>query len=414
MNSASAWTARIALAIGFVCTALISAHAQDNSSAQIERGRYLTQASNCQGCHTNERDKPFAGARGLGTPFGTIFTPNITFDPDTGLGRWTRDDFRRAMSEGRSRDGSRLYPAFPYVHFTKMPREDVDAVYDYLSTLPRIRNVKPENDLPFPLKWRSLMAVWNWMFFEKGTFQTDPARSAAWNRGAYLVVGPGHCGGCHTGKNLLGADKDAEHLKGGLLDNWYAPNIRAGRNGGLARWTEGDIVEFLRTGRNVHTGAFSIMSEVIEYSMQFMTEDDLSAIATYLKSLDNDPPEAPVQASREVMQAGRAIYFDNCSACHKSDGTGVPRFFASLKGSGKANAPDPTTVVRAVLEGARAVPTKSRPTPLSMPAFDWKLTDAQIAAVATYVRQSWGNSGSPVTPQEVETLRKTLREEPHF
>lgn len=386
--------------------------AQDNSFAQIERGRYLTQAANCQGCHTMHEEEAFAGSRGLATPFGTIYTPNITFDPETGLGHWSKDDFWRALHEGRSRDGSRLYPAFPYPHFTKMPREDVDAVYDFLSTLPRVRKERPDNELPFPLSWRPLMSVWNWMFFDRGGFQRDPERSEEWNRGAYLVEGPGHCAGCHTGKNLLGADKAAQHLKGGLLENWFAPNIRGGRNGGLADWSEDDIVEFLKTGRNRHTAAFSIMSEVIGLSMQHMQERDLRAIAVYLKSLDSDEPAAPRAPDRAVMQAGAAIYFDNCSACHVSDGSGVPRFFAPLRGSGKVNARDPTTVIRAILQGARAVPTESRPSPLTMPAFDWKLSDEQVAAVATYVRRSWGNAGGPVSAREVERLRAAVRDEP--
>lgn len=386
--------------------------AQDNSFAQIERGRYLTAASNCQGCHTAPREEPFAGSRGLETPFGVIYTPNITFDAETGLGRWSKNDFWRALHEGRSRDGSRLYPAFPYPHFTKMPREDVDAIYDYLSTLPRVKKEKPENELPFPLNWRVLMSVWNVLFLERGTFEPNPDKSAEWNRGAYLVEGPGHCAGCHTEKNLLGADREARHLKGGLLENWFAPNIRGGRNGGLENWSADEIVEFLKTGRNSHTAAYSIMSEVIELSMQHMDESDLRAIATYLKDLDSDERSAPAKADDSVMRAGAAIYFDNCSACHASDGSGAPGLFAPLNGSGKANAHDPTTVIRVILQGARAVPTRARPTPLSMPAFDWKLSDEQIAAVATYVRQSWGNIGGAVGAGEVRDLRETLRDRP--
>lgn len=410
MTSPAGYAGAIGAAILFMLASEV--RAQDNSFAQIERGRYLTAAGNCQGCHTMHEEEAFAGSRGLGTPFGVIYTPNITFDPETGLGHWTKDDFWRALHEGRARDGSRLYPAFPYPHFTKMPREDVDAIYDYLSTLPRVRKEKPENELWFPLSWRALMGVWNWLFFESGTYEPDPQRSAEWNRGAFLVEGPGHCAGCHTEKNLLGADKGDRHLKGGLLENWFAPNIRGGRNGGLEDWSENQIVEFLKTGRNEHTAAFSIMSEVIGYSTQYMKPSDLHAIATYLKSLDSDRPSAPASADKSVMRAGEAIYFDNCSACHKQDGTGVPRVFAPLKGSGKVSAHDPTTVIRAILQGARAVPTDARPSPLSMPAFDWKLSDEQVAAVATYVRQSWGNRGGPVSESEVKTLREALRETP--
>ena len=386
----------------------LPAAAQDTVYTQVERGRYALITGNCQGCHTAPGEEPFAGGRGLETPFGTIYTPNITFDPETGLGRWSRDDFWRAMHEGVAPDGSRLYPAFPYPHFTKMPRAEVDALYDYLATLPKVKKEKPENGLPWPLSWRASLAGWRWMFFEPGVFRPDPERSDQWNRGAYLVEGPAHCAGCHTEKNLAGADRKSRHLMGGQLEDWAAPDIRGGTHGGLAHWSEDDIVEFLRTGRNAHTAAFSIMSEVIDYSTQHMVEDDLRAIAVYLKSLEGEERSSPDAPDEATMNAGAAIYFDNCSACHVSDGKGVPRFFAPLAGSGKANNADATTVVRVILEGARAVPTKAHPSPLTMPAFGWKLTDGQVAAVATYVRASWGNRGSPVSAAEVAALRERL------
>ncbi|GAA4163676.1 c-type cytochrome [Shinella granuli] len=386
--------------------------ARANDFAAVERGRYLTQAGNCQGCHTPAGEEPFAGSRPLETPFGVIYTPNITFDTETGLGRWTKDDFWRAMHEGKAKDGSQLYPAFPYPHFTKMPREDVDAIYAYLATLEPVRKKRPENELPFPLNWRFTVKGWNMTFFEPGVFRPDPEKSQAWNRGAYLVEGPGHCSGCHTEKNLLGADKKGRHLAGGRLENWSAPDIRAGRHGGLEKWSEEEIVEFLRTGRNAHSAAFSIMSEVISYSTQHMAEADLKAIATYLKDLTGEERAAPRKPADAVMTAGAAIYLDNCTACHVSDGSGVPRFFPPLAGSGKVNNPDPTTVIRVLLEGARAVPTKTHPSPLTMPAFGWKLDDDEIAAVATYVRSSWGNSGGAVEADEVRKLRGLLAEGP--
>lgn len=387
---------------------LPSATAQDTVYTQIERGRYALITGNCQGCHTAPGEEPFAGGRGLETPFGTIYTPNITFDPDTGLGRWSRGDFWRAMHEGIAPDGSRLYPAFPYPHFSKMPREEVDALYDYLATLPRVKKQKPENELPWPLSWRFSLAGWRLLFFEPEPFQPDPNKSQEWNRGAYLVEGPGHCAGCHTEKNIAGADKESRHLAGGQLENWAAPDIRAGENGGLAHWSDDDIVEFLKTGRNAHTAAFSIMSEVIEYSTQHMVDEDLRAIAIYLKDMDGEEGRAPAEPEEAVMNAGAAIYFDNCSACHVSDGSGVPRFFAPLAGSGNVNNEDATTVIRVILEGARAVPTNAHPTPLTMPAFDWKLTDEQVAAVATYVRSSWGNRGGAVSAADVTDLRERL------
>lgn len=386
----------------------LPARAQNTVYTEVERGRYALITGNCQGCHTASGEEPFAGGRGLETPFGTIYTPNITFDPDTGLGRWSRDDFWRAMHEGIAPDGSLLYPAFPYPHFSKIPRAEVDAIYDYLSTLPRVKKEKPENELPWPLSWRLSLAGWRLLYFEPEPFQPNPGKSEAWNRGAYLVEGPGHCAGCHTEKNFAGADKEDRHLMGGQLEDWAAPDIRGGEHGGLADWSEDDIVEFLRTGRNAYTAAFSIMSEVIDYSTQHMVDDDLRAIAIYLKDMAGEERSAPSAPDEEVMEAGAAIYFDNCSACHVSDGSGVPRFFAPLAGSGKVNNEDATTVIRVILEGARAVPTTAHPSPLTMPAFHWKLSDEQVASVATYIRSSWGNRGGAVSAADVAALRERL------
>jgi mono/diheme cytochrome c family protein len=383
---------------------------QTTTYSQVERGRYVAATGNCQGCHTIPGEAPYSGGRPMPTPFGTIHAPNITFAERSGIGRWSKDDFWRAVHQGIGRDGQRLYPAFPYPHFTKMPRQDVDAVYDYLAALPQVEKESPPNSLPFPLSWRRLMAGWNLLFFTPGVYQPDPARSPEWNRGAYLVEGPGHCGACHTDKNLVGADRRSRHLQGGELDNWAAPDIRAGRNGGISHWSEAEIVEYLKTGRSAHTAAVSIMSEVIEYSTQLMTEADLKAMAVYLRSLDSPARSAATRPAESVMTAGRAIYADNCSACHRGDGTGVPRFFGPLAGSNKVRDPNPTTVIRILIEGARSVPTAARPTPLSMPSYAWKLTDAQIAAVASYVRASWGNDAPPVTEDTVRSLRQTLKE----
>lgn len=396
------------LAILSVFVAAPPAAAQETVYTEVERGRYAMISGNCQGCHTAPGEEPFAGGRAMETPFGTIYSPNITFEPETGLGRWSRDDFWRAMHEGIAPDGARYYPAFPYPHFTRMPREEADALYDYLATLPHAKKEKPRNELPWPLSWRASLAGWMWLFFEPGVFEPDPDKSDEWNRGAYLVEGPGHCAGCHTEKNLAGADKESRHLMGEQLDDWAAPGIRGGTNGALAHWSEDDIVAFLKTGRNAHTAAFGTMSEVIELSTQHMLESDLRAMAVYLKSLDGEARPAPAEPDAAVMNAGAAIYFDNCSACHVSDGSGVAGFFAPLAGAAKANDPDATTVLRVILEGARAVPTKAHPTPLTMPAYAWKLTDAQIAAVATYVRMSWGNRGGAVTASEVARLRQRL------
>ncbi|MGY6710172.1 MAG: c-type cytochrome [Rhizobiaceae bacterium] len=387
--------------------------AQELSSSQIERGRYLAIASNCVSCHTDiDNDGiPWAGGREMDTPFGVIITPNITFDNDTGIGRYTRDDFWRAMHEGVRRDGEQLYPAFPYPYFTRMPREDVDAIYDYLQTIEPVRSdVVPEAELAAPFRVREAVRGWKLLHFDQGVFEPDPQKSDEWNRGAYLVRGPGHCAACHTEKTLTGGDAASEDLRGGVLENWHAPNIRGGENGGIAHWSEDDIVEYLGTGRASHTMAMQRMGEVVGYSTQHLREDDLRAIAVYLKDLDDEPRDTFDPPTETAMQTGEAIYFDNCAACHRSDGAGVDHIFARLDGSNKINSDDATTIIRVVLEGARAEPTERWPHGLAMPAFSWKLTDEQIADVLNYTRHAWGNNARLIDASEVADLREYLEE----
>jgi mono/diheme cytochrome c family protein len=257
------------------------------------------------------------------------------------------------------------------------------------------------------------MHVWNWMYFKDGTFKPDPKKSQQWNRGAYLVEGLGHCGACHTPKNFAGADDSGSALRGGNLQNWFAPDLGPDLRVGLGHWSSDDIAEYLKTGRNRFSNATGPMSEVVQYSTSKLTDDDLHAIAAYLKDLptkgqgggDNTKPSVDAN----VASAGKAIFGDQCAECHGADGSGEPTFFPPLKGNNNVQQSDPTTVVRVILEGARSVPTKARPTPLSMPAFGWKLTDAQVAAVATYIRSSWGNAASPVTAGQVAPVRKDTR-----
>ena len=269
-------------------------------------------------CHTKDESKPFAGGRAIETPFGTIYSPNITPDRDTGIGAWSDEEFYQALHDGIGPDGTRLYPAFPYPYFTKMPRDDVMAVRAYLNTLQPIASTRPDNKLTWPLNHRVFMSGWNRLFFTPGTFTPDPARSAEWNRGAYLVEGPGHCGACHTPKNALGGDKSGEALRGGQLQDWFVPNISNDSRNGLGAWSADEIVEYLKTGRNAKSGASALMSEVVTHSTAKMSDADLHAIATYLKSMPGTAERQAVAApDRAVMDAGKAIYLDSCSACHQ-------------------------------------------------------------------------------------------------
>lgn len=388
---------------------LLTAPTPDGANADlIRRGRALTIAGDCVSCHTRAGGRPFAGGLGLKTPFGVIYSPNITGDRATGIGDWTGDQFFAALHRGVAPGGKYLYPALPYPHFTMVPRRDTDAILAYLKTVPAAHYVEPANRLPFPLDIRLAMIGWNILNFSPHGFQPDPSKPVAWNRGAYLVQGLGHCGACHTAKTALGAERQSRALQGGTLDNWVAPDLTGNPRTGLGKWSAADIVAYLKTGRNAHSNAAGQMAEVVTYSTSLMSDDDLAAIAIYLKSLAPSadiPSEVPDTAA---MQAGRAIYADACSACHLAAGKGQPGMFPPLAGSAAAQQRDPTGLVRLILAGGRTAPTLTHPNFQTMPSFAWKLNDRQIADVATFVRNAWGNRAAPVSADAVADLRSTL------
>jgi mono/diheme cytochrome c family protein len=375
----------------------------------IEHGRYLADLGDCAGCHTEPGGKPYAGGLALATPFGKLLTPNLTPDRETGIGAWSDDDFVNALLNGRGHGGQRLYPAMPYPYYTKMSRADVLAIRVYLDTLEPVQHDVASNQLPFPYNIRTSLAVWDWLFFTPGRFQPSPDQSAEWNRGAFLVEGPGHCGVCHTAKNSLGGDKTSGALQGGVLQGWFAPNLTGDAHSGLGGWSVEDVVEYLKTGRNRFTAATGPMSEVIVDSTARLHEVDLRAIATYLKSLPGQNEAATaVPDSQPAMRAGQAIFSDQCKACHSPSGDGVPKMFPALKQSASVQAQNPVNLIRIVLQGARATATDAAPTAPAMPAFDWKLSDDEVGAVLTYIRNSWGNAAAAVSGNDVKTQRQSL------
>jgi mono/diheme cytochrome c family protein len=378
------------------------------SADPVARGRYLATAGDCAACHTRVGGAAYAGGRPINTPIGVIFSSNITPDPATGLGAWTADAFFRAVHKGIGQGGRPLYPAFPYPYFAHLTRADSDGLFAYLKTLRPVTETPPPNKLPFPVNLRFLMWIWDALFFRPATLVADPARSAAWNRGAYLVQGPGHCGACHTPKNFLGADRSSRALQGGRIDNWAAVNLAGDVRDGLGDWSKDDIAEYLRTGRNARTAASGSMTEVIYRSTSRLSDADLAAIATYLKGLAPSGRTAPLAPSGTPMLAGEAIFLDSCAACHRADGEGAPRLFPPLRGDAALQGTDATTVVRIILGGSRAVPTPGAPTPLTMPSYADKLSDPEIASVATYVRNTWGNAAPRVTASQVAALRRRL------
>jgi mono/diheme cytochrome c family protein len=392
------------------CVTFAGTRTELQNFAEIEKGRYLVSAADCVACHTVwPNGARFAGGRPIETPFGNIVSANITPDLETGIGAWSDDQFDDAVRRGIRPNGARLYPAMPYPYYTKMSREDVRAIRAYLKTLEPVRNPVVTNTLPFPFNIRAAMRVWNVLFFKDERFKADPQKSDVWNRGAFLVEGPGHCGACHTPKNFLGGDKFSQYLRGSNLQDWFAPDITNDERTGLGRWSVDEVAEFLKSGHNRVGAAVGPMAEEVMHASSAMSESDLKAIATYLKDQPGRSEKpAPLPENNPQLVAGEAIYRDQCAACHEIDGKGVARLFPSLADSSMARSDDPTSLLRLVLRGSRSVATKDEPTGPGMPSFAWQLNDEHIAAVATYVRNHWGNPAPAVSPSEVAKLRSSL------
>lgn len=376
------------------------------TAANTDRGHYLTILGDCAACHGAD----FAGGRPIETPFGKILAANITPDRDTGIGALSDDQFVATLQQGRGRHGIHLYPAMPYTYMARTTREDALAIRAWLATVPAVHHKVVENQLPFPLNIRLGMVAWNALFFTPGQFRPDPAHDADWNRGAYLVRGLAHCGMCHTPKNLLGGDRGSAKLQGYALQGWFAPSITADAHQGVGSWSADDIVAYLRTGHNAWAAAAGPMKEEVELSSQYFSAADLHAIAVYLKSQPppNQPAPAPVAADDRAMKAGGAIYADRCAGCHAPRGEGVPNLFPRLAGAPSVNARKPASIVRVILRGTQSAATIGAPTGPGMPSFAWQFDDAQVAAVATYIRNSWGNAAPAVSADTVAAQRKAL------
>jgi mono/diheme cytochrome c family protein len=378
------------------------------NASQLRRGQYLVAVGDCVSCHLGKGGQPLAGGLGLETPFGVIYSSNITSDQQTGIGGWTTDQFYKAMRSGIGAHGENLYPAFPYPSFRLITREDSDAILAFLKSTPAVNYTPPANGLHFPLNIRASVKGWNLLYLEAGELKADATQSSDWNRGAYLVNGLGHCGSCHTPKNSLGADQGDRFLQGGLVEAWLAPDLTSNPRTGLGAWTIEQIVEYLQTGRNAHAAAGAQMGEVISYSTSLMTPEDVRAIAVYLKSLPSSKAVTVGPASASTLRRGAAIYSDACTGCHLENGVGQPRLFPPLGNNAMVQQEDPTGLIHAILGGTHVGVSPTRTTPTTMPSFAWKLSDAEIADVATYLRNSWGNQGSSVKADQVRELRSRL------
>jgi mono/diheme cytochrome c family protein len=393
-------------------------HASPTNAAPIEQGRYLALAGNCMACHTTRGGTPFAGGRRIDTPFGGVYSSNLTPDPETGLGRWTAQDFWQALHLGRSKDGRLLTPAFPYNHTSVITREDSDAIFAWLNTQAPVVQAQPAHTLVWPVGTQAALAVWRSLFFEPSPFQADHKQSAEWNRGAYLVQGLGHCAACHSPRNALGASGSVSDLSGGLMPvvNWYAPDLTRDAESGMASTPLPEIVRLLRTGASATAQTNGPMGEVVQHSLQHLNTADLQAMAVYLQSrAQTAPPTAsdapkPARISLQVATQGAKVYERQCLQCHGEQGEGVKTTsgevaYPALAGNRAVLLKDPTNLVQLVLYGGYGPATAGHPRPFGMPPAVLELDDRDIAAVLTHLRTRWGNQASEVTPLQVNRIR---------
>jgi mono/diheme cytochrome c family protein len=432
----SGWLAGLA---GLLCAGAAAAAPAEDAAAVL-RGAYLARAGDCISCHTRAGGLPFAGGLVMATPFGSIVSTNITPQPERGIGRYSAAEFARALRQGRARDGHYLYPAMPYTHFALLSDADVDDLYAFF-----MRGVAPAaqdnavTDLPWPFRMRWLMALWNTLYLRDARYTPVSTHSAQWNRGAYLVQGAGHCGACHTPRSWSGAEQagnaadGVQFLAGARIDGWYAQPLRhleGAGSPGLASWSAPELADYLQTGRSAHSAAFGAMVDVVGNSTQYLSREDLLAMALYLKApgtaadageggtaVERQPAD-PADPTTLALRAGDAdslgrrrgamVYLNNCSACHRSDGAGALRTFPALAGSSSVAATDPTSLIRIVLAGSAMPHTATAPSALAMPALGWRLSDDNVADVLGFVRSSWGNRSEPVTAASVAAVRAAL------
>jgi mono/diheme cytochrome c family protein len=394
-------------------TAAASAPAA-NPAEQVSRGLYLARAGDCLACHSTRGGAPYAGGRAIRTPFGSIYASNITPDKETGIGSWSADDFWRALHHGKSKDGKLLYPAFPYPNFTRITRADSDAMYAYFQSVPPVRQQNKEPELRFPFNHRILLAGWRALYFRAGTYEPQQGQSAEWNRGAYLVQGLGHCAACHTARNILGATQSEGDLSGAMIPmlDWYAPPLNSAAEAGLGNWDMQHIADLLKSGVSARGLVSGPMSEVVWQSLQYLTNDDIRAMAVYLKSVpqSGDPAEQPTPpkrnaANEKALRLGAALYEKHCVGCHKAEGSGAPPHYPALAGNRGVTLNQVVNPVRITLYGGYPPSTNGNPRPYGMPPFANVLNDEEVGAVVSYIRNAWGNQGSMVLPAQVNRYR---------
>lgn len=390
----------------------IADHPEPSGEAQqTARGAYLARVGNCMGCHTAIGGQPFAGGRRLSTSFGVFVTPNITPDEETGIGLWSEEDFWQALHHGKSRDGRLLYPAFPYTEYTKVTRQDANAMFAYLQSLLPVSQSNLAHDIFFPYNSRALLAAWRALYFKAGVYEPDQSKSEAWNRGAYLAQGLGHCNACHTTRNVLGASQD-DTLAGGQIMgmNWYAPSLSSQLEAGSGDWAIEEIMALLKNGITKRAVASGPMATVVRQSLQYLSQEDAYAMAVYLKSLtENESGNMPgvrfsvmTGSLLKQMDLGGQLYEKYCQTCHGADGKGAPGIYPALAGNRSVMMNSPLNAIRSVLNGGYPATTAANPRPYGMPPFQQILRNEEVALVVSYIRNAWENRSSLVTAVDVD------------
>lgn len=390
----------------------------------VSRGEYVARLANCVACHSVEGGEAFAGGLKMHVPMlGNIYATNITPDAETGIGDYSFEDFDKAMRQGVAKDGHRLYPAMPYTSYAKMSEEDMRALYDFfMNEVAPVNRPNPANEIPGWKDVRWGMGVWNLLFHDDAPYREKADRGSDWNRGAYLIQGAGHCGACHTPRGLFFQEKTLDEtgsafLMGAALDNWFASSLNGDINSGLGRWSEQDIVDFMKLGRNGHGMAFGTMVEVVNNSSAHMTEADLRAMAVYLKSLPPvreksakeyvyDGAAAEKLAKLQFDEPGAAIYYQYCVSCHRYDGKGQGLYHPGLAGNPVMLDADPSSLINLTLNGSQRIKSAEEWHPYGMPFFRLLLDDQEIADVLTFIRKAWGNNASAIGVQDVARIRK--------
>jgi mono/diheme cytochrome c family protein len=399
-----------------------TSRAAESVSPPNNGGEYLARAADCVACHSTPGGKAFAGGLKMGTPLGTIYSTNITPDPETGIGRYSLVNFDRAVRQGIAKDGHRLYPAMPYSSYVKLTDADVAALYGFFMKLvPPVRQANLKSEIPVLLSIRWPLAIWNVFFVPSRSYVAKPNRDAAWNRGAYLVQGLGHCGACHTPRGIgleekALDDSSPNYLAGAELDAWYAPSLRGNMRTGLGTWSKTDIGEFLKHGHNRVGTAFGSMIDVVNNSTAYLSDSDIDAIANYLKSLPATSAQQAVAYkngttvalhNRPTTQPGGAVYTGACASCHGFDAKGFTPYMPALASNPVVLDDNPSSLINLVLNGSIPLVVMGTPDAYRMPQFRQQSSDQDIADVITFIRNGWGNEAPAVTAAQVAKLRKT-------